>query len=347
MGMIQGIHRRPFQSFGHRGFNMPGFLKRGGFTLIELLVVIAVIAILIAMLIPAVQKVRESANRTTCQNNLKQLAIGCHSYHDANKTLPRNGSGAHLTISHGAGTGCCGAGYPHWSWIARILPYLEQSDTYHQAGIPLGKLDASAATLAAIAKPLGVLQCPSDEPTPPRKTTADLDGVLVGLTHYKGVAGSNWGKDFWPGEGDFSTPYRNQGANKSYNGLENGDGIFYRGDIRNGKRSLRSIADGTSNTFMIGEDIPSLILWNAWSYSNGCTATCGIPPNTGVVIPSLGAIDAGNWPERYSFRSRHPGGLQFAMADGSVHFIRQDIAVSTYRALATIRGDEAVNVFAY
>ena len=74
---------------------------------------------------------------------------------------------------------------------------------------------------------------------------------------------------------------------------------------------------------------------------------CAIPPNTGVYIPSLAASDYGNWPERYSFRSRHPGGLQFAMADGSVHFIRQDIPIATYRALASINGGEIVNVISY
>ena len=326
---------------------MTRFRYRRGFTLIELLVVIAIIAILIAMLVPAVQKVRESANRTTCNNHLKQLALACHTYHDVNKTLPRNGSIFNLTTSHGAGTGCCGPDYPHWSWLARILPYIERADTYNQAGVPTGKMNASALTLAAIATPIGILQCPSDEPTRPRTDVADLSGIMVGLTHYKGVSGSNWGRDFWPSESDFSTPYRNKGANGSYNGLENGDGIFYRADVRNGKRSLKSIADGTSNTFMIGEDVPSLILWNGWSYANGANATCGIPPNTGVVIPSLGPADAGNWPERYSFRSKHPGGLQFAMADGSVHFIRQDIPLTTYRALATIRGEESVNVTSY
>jgi len=326
---------------------MPSFRKREAFTLIELLVVIAIIAILIAMLVPAVQKVRESSNRTKCQNNLKQLALACHAYHDAEKTLPRNGSQFNLTDSHSSGTGCCGASLPHWSWIARLLPYVERNDVYIQAGIPTGKMDASAASLAALAAVIPVLQCPSDESTPPRTTSADLGGILVGLTHYKGVAGSNWGKDFWPNESDFSTPYRSLGANNSYNGLENGDGIYFRADIRKGRRSLKSIADGSSNTFMIGEDIPSYISWNAWSYANGATATCGIPPNTGVVIPTLGPNDAGNWPERYSFRSKHAGGLQFAMADGSVHFIRQNIALTTYRALATMRGEESVNVTAY
>src|SRR6185369_5841398 len=125
--MIQGRNHSFLSRARPGGFVMPSFRKREAFTLIELLVVIAIIAILIAMLVPAVQKVRESSNRTKCQNNLKQLALACHAYHDAEKTLPRNGSQFNLTDSHGAGTGCCGASFPHWSWIARLLPYVEKN----------------------------------------------------------------------------------------------------------------------------------------------------------------------------------------------------------------------------
>jgi prepilin-type processing-associated H-X9-DG protein len=99
---------------------------------------------------------------------------------------------------------------------------------------------------------------------------------------------------------------------------------------------------------MIGEDVPELNAHNAWCYSNGANGTCAIPPNTGVTIPSgiplsLGPADWWDWQERYSFRSRHPGGLQFAYADGSVHFISDSIPLQTYRALATIKGNENVS----
>jgi hypothetical protein len=169
------------------------------------------------------------------------------------------------------------------------------------------------------------------------------------VTNYKGVSGANWGADFFPlnRESNFSTPYRNIGWNNSYNGLENGDGIFWRADIRKGNLKITDIADGTSNTFMIGEDVPEDIRWNMWSYANGAIGTCAIPPNTGIMIPTsghiLGPSDNGNYPERYSFRSLHPGGLQFALADASVRFISDSIPLQTYRALATIKGGEVVS----
>jgi prepilin-type N-terminal cleavage/methylation domain-containing protein/prepilin-type processing-associated H-X9-DG protein len=314
---------------------------RPAFTLIELLVVIAIIAVLIGLLLPAVQKVREAANRAQCTSNLKQLAIGCHSYHDVYVSLPRDGDP--VTVKTGVGWGDTTA--PRWSWIARMLPYIEQQNLYAEAGIPTNKLSQNKDTLAAVATPLKILYCPSDLSPRQRTTTANLSPFLVGITNYHGVSGANWGADGYPTEGNFSTPYRNIGANGSYNGLEKGDGLFWRSDIRYGALKITSITDGTSNTFMIGEDVPDLNQHNAWSYCNGANGTCAIPPNTGVTLPtgvppSLGPSDFGDWPERYSFRSRHPGGLQFAYADGSVHFISDSIPLQTYRALATIKGGE-------
>jgi len=319
--------------------------RRRGFTLIELLVVIAIIAILIGLLLPAVQKIREAANRMKCSNNLKQLALAVHNYHDVNGTFPRNGNPNGLTNSHGTtGTGCCGAAAPRWSWIAHILPYVEEDNQYRKGNIPLNNLTQNTATREVIASVLNVLKCPSDTTNPRARTTsADLGGILVGVTSYKGVSGSNWGADFFPNESNFSTPYRNLGANGSFNGLEKGDGIFWRADIRGGPMSMAAVTDGLSNTYMIGEDVPEFIQWNAWAYPNGAIGTCAIPPNTGITVPPLGAAAGfGQWPTRYSFRSRHTGGLQFAMGDGSVRFVRDTIPLNVYRATATISGGEVI-----
>jgi hypothetical protein len=210
-------------------------------------------------------------------------------------------------------------------------------------------MNQNAATLAVLNTDLQVLKCPSDLSPRFRNDAADLGGTNVAETSYKGVSGANWGADFFPlsRETNFSTPYKNIGTNGSYNGLENGDGIFWRADIRKGNLKITDITDGTSNTFMIGEDVPQLIQWNAWSYANGANGTCAIPPNTGITIPTsghiLGPADEGNWPERYSFRSRHPGGLQFALADASVRFVSDSIPLQTYRALATIKGGEVAS----
>ena len=214
--------------------------------------------------------------------------------------------------------------------------------------MPNNKLSQSKTSLTAIATDLKILYCPSDRSPRVRNNSANLEGFDAGVTNYHGVSGSNWGVDGYPSEGNFNTPFRNQGTNGSYNGLEKGDGIFWRADIRSGNLRITSITDGTSNTFMIGEDVPELNAHNAWSYCNGANSTCAIPPNTGVTVPtgtppSLGPADWWNWPERYSFRSRHPGGLQFAYADGSVHFVKDSIALQTYYALATIKGNEVVS----
>jgi prepilin-type processing-associated H-X9-DG protein len=323
--------------------------------LIELLVVIAIIAVLIGLLLPAVQKVRGAASRLQCANNLKQLAIACHSYEESQGSLPRDGFPENPDTSHGSGStpgvGCCGVGGPHWSWIARILPQIEQQNLYAQAGIPNGNMNANANSLAAIATNIKTLTCPDDTTQPRTRTTsADLVGTLVAVTSYKGVAGSNWGADWYPGDLTFSTPFRVpvSGTLPLQNGLERGDGIFWRGDIRFGTLRLIDITDGTSNTFMIGEDVPELILWNAWAYSNGATGTCAIPPNTGIIpvggYTSLGTGDAGNWPTRYSFRSRHPNGLQFALADGSVRWVDNSIPLQIYQAMGTRNGGESLTL---
>ena len=124
-----------------------------------------------------------------------------------------------------------------------------------------------------------------------------------------------------------------------HDGIWFGNGIFYRMDTLV-KLRLTMITDGTSNTFMIGEAIPDRSQWNAWMYSNGAVGTCGIGPN--AVQANGTPYGVGNWQNNYSFHSQHPGGLHFALADGTVRWISNNIPLQTYRDLASIAGGETV-----
>jgi prepilin-type N-terminal cleavage/methylation domain-containing protein/prepilin-type processing-associated H-X9-DG protein len=305
-------------------------VRRSGFTLIELLVVIAIIAILIGLLLPAVQKVRAASARSSCENNLKQIALAVHQYAGANKTFPSN----------------AGPGYNYnpnspysWSWLALILPYIEQDNLYKACGIPSSTINA-AGSAAATAVP--TFLCPSDLAINglPRSDEANIGSnfnyggpaVNVGQTNYKGVCGYNWA---W-GTYQFTV----QGNN---NGLDAGDGIFYRtdgvpGTGGHGPLTMDLIKDGTSNTFLVGEDIPSLNVHCDWVFFNHATGTCAIPPNY-----NEGTSGATDWPNVYSFRSNHSGGLQFAFADGHVQFINQAIDLNVYHGLSTYNGGETVS----
>jgi prepilin-type N-terminal cleavage/methylation domain-containing protein/prepilin-type processing-associated H-X9-DG protein len=303
-----------------------GRVGRSGFTLIELLVVIAIIAVLIGLLLPAVQKVRESAARSSCSNNLKQLALACHQYQDSNGFLPVNGPGATFSM-----------GGPNWSWLAHILPNIEQGNLYTQMNIP----NSNLGNQAGLATPIKTFLCPSDQAIngQPRTNTADIGGN-VGQTNYKGVCGDNW---CW-GSFQFAPP-GGAGPNCGADGLEAGNGIFYRTDglpntRGHGKISLTMIKDGTSSTFMIGEDIPALNQWCAWPYNNAAVGTCSIPLNNAMQAGQPGFNNPGDWPDVYSFRSQHNNGANFAMADASVQFVSQTINLTLYRQLATYNGGE-------
>jgi prepilin-type N-terminal cleavage/methylation domain-containing protein/prepilin-type processing-associated H-X9-DG protein len=310
--------------------------SRGAFTLIELLVVIAIIAVLIGLLVPAVQKVREAAARLSCSNNLKQLALACHNYHDSNGKLP---PGQYGDYDQPSAFGGPFENSMAWSWIAFALPYIEQDNAYRQGGVPTTRLNQSSATAVTIK----TLFCPSDSLSNisplVEKTHYMRTAPLAGLTNYKGVQGSNFCFGPWANNGT---------AGSDCECWFHGDGLFYPMVWEHPKR-LTDILDGTSNTFMIGEDRyiagvsgPGLYGQGyGWAHSVHASLTCAIPPN--VRQPNGQDYPANRWDVLHGFKSRHPGGVQFAYADASVHFVPDSIPLGLYRALGTISGGEVVS----
>lgn len=323
---------------------------RPAFTLVELLVVIAIIGILVGLLLPAVQAAREAARRMQCSNNVKQLGLAFHNYHDTTRCFPINYAMRGKSGFPNTGPGIANSGR---SWMQMILPYIEQTNLYQNIDFTVGLQPKSSAPTTPVGRNRLVAQtvvptflCPSDDSNEGGKlggrsdlneTSAPAD--IWAVTSYKACAGSNWnaGVFAWKNYGPTGVGGKNAGQS---DGLNLGNGVICSNQTNvNAPTRMRDITDGTSNTFIIGEAMPGWTQWNWWYNPNAVTATCAIPLNRVLKV----AKKLNDWGNTYGFASRHVGGGQFAMGDGSVRFVSENIDTATYRALATISSGEVVN----
>ncbi|MCE9565280.1 MAG: DUF1559 domain-containing protein [Planctomycetes bacterium] len=339
--------------------------RNRGFTLIELLVVIAIIAILIGLLLPAVQKVREAAARTQCMNNLKQIGIALHAYHDANGFLPPGMARFSYTDQYGVSSGQYNATF--WSYF--ILPYVEQTPLYNS--IPFVQFPdwTKGAYLAAAQTTLKVYRCPSSTDLPAYTTTSG--GTItnrVPINYALNGSGSIGNPAAPSGSGECMLHMDD--ATWQPTGGFNGWGIYtgldYRRDgafCQNTKTRLNQITDGTSNTVGGGERVrwitnPALYPENEYGHGDeygtwglgtmwaenhmeAALGSIGIPINYNPQTTSYVRFQASN--TAGAFSSKHTNTAGFVYLDGSVRFLPNSTADSVRLAIGTIAGGEVVN----
>jgi len=365
-----------------------------GFTLIELLVVIAIIAILIALLLPAVQQAREAARRSQCKNNLKQIGLALHNYHDIYKQFPLGAvcaDGPSTTLGGGGNfpSNSCGSSYRHgnWgtTWAISILPFLDQKPLWDQWDSRLN----SACHPQVTGTPLSVMKCPSDSDAPPAIGNGAAAPTTSGNPPMCATTGQNSRYD----KGNYAANYGGGWANE--NGGQNGVdgtlnwansanlGVFHsRGNPNNRwGAAIRDLLDGTSNTIVVAEILKANSNGDCrgcWGTTHGaafsafgwaaptdgrqwiCTPNSktdsqpgghrnyrdGTPFCDNNLRGELHCDDrSGDGRGGTCARSRHPGGVQALLGDGSVRFVSDNINKVTWRALLTIRGREVIGEF--
>ncbi|TWT59641.1 DUF1559 domain-containing protein [Rubinisphaera italica] len=290
---------------------MKSHLKPGnsqkGFTLIELLVVIAIIAILVALLLPAVQQAREAARRSSCKNNLKQIGLALHNYHDTHGTLPA----AYYRDPDYFNRG--------WGWGALILPQIEETNLYDKMDVSFSRIprDPTSETQTV----LSPFRCPSD--VGPNLNPERND---QGMSNYIAVQGADSAGGFRSNSDDIG----------DYGGM-----LFQISSIR-----FRDVTDGLTNTLMIGErafvDKAPEKPWLGGQWV-GVTYNAGY---AGVMRCMYNSLDYHlNGDSAWTFSSRHAGGVQFVLGDGAVKFLSENIDGETLERLSSRNDGEVVGEF--
>lgn len=291
-------------------------IRRNAFTLIELLVVIAIIAVLIGLLLPAVQKVRESASRAQCGNHMKQMALGLLQHHDARGGFP--GERQRLKPSD-----------PEHSWYTALLPYVEQDALY--ANYKFNSAWNSVENAPVATTPVTLFTCPSYDPG----RTSTLNGRRYPSADYTPIT-------------EIDATLVATGVLAPWNGDRNGP--MY-GTSKS--RRIADIKDGASNTLLFAEATGSPHLWRinrlisltgitehrCWAKITSWINLDGTSPD-GSTLPGPCAINCSNIHEIYSF---HTGGALTAMCDGRVQFVRTGVDMKVFAALVTRRGMEVIN----
>jgi prepilin-type N-terminal cleavage/methylation domain-containing protein len=305
-------------------------VRKGGFTLVELLVVIAIIGVLVALLLPAVQAARESSRRSRCVNNLKQISLALHNYHDALGSFPPAYL-ENLPLTDRA------------NWITLILPYHEQGALY-QLYDPKVSTGGGATNFQLNQANVPIMQCPSDVPVAPARYPLDLTIGPWALGNYLANNGLGPMLSEWRPEPSVAK-----------------QGMF----MVNSRTRAAEVVDGLSNTLMVAEclNIPPTADRADWrgnlTYPEYCLFHWNNTPNSSnpdwlrdvlcVSVPRAPCIAThtafNNRRNIVSARSVHAGGVQVALADGSARFLTNVVSLTTWQGLGTPNGGEAVGDF--